>query len=164
MTRLKQKLRGKAGFTLTELLLAVAILGILFATIVVGVNAAAKVYRRSVAFSDAQTLTSTLSEALSNELRYARNIKAGAGSVSFDSDTFGAGVSVSSPGGRITVGRGTQQYKLLSDSAYTSGLTAGANVSYAAGLFTVTLTVSAAELSPLDTTFTVSALNSGSAQ
>lgn len=162
MNKVKKKLSSRSGFTLTELLLAVAIMGILFSAIVAGVSSAAHIYRRSVALSDSQTLSSTLSNAVANELRYARNIRVTDGKVSFDSDVFGAGVSIgdSSPAGRVMVGTASRQYALLSDSAYTSGLSASATVTdYTDGVFTVEIRVSAAELAERSTVLNIRALN-----
>ena len=160
MKQIKRALSSKAGFTLTELLASVAIMGILFAAIVVGINSCAHVYRRSVSYSDAQTLTSTVATALENELRYARNIKDVSGKVSFDSDAFGSGVSVDSDSGHVVIVGAAKTYQLLSDSAYTNALSAAATVdSYTSGVFTVTITVTGALISTQTTTLSIRALN-----
>lgn len=162
MNKAKEKLSSRSGFTLTELLLSVAIMGFLFSAIVVGVNSAAHIYRRSVALSDSHTLVSTLSNAVANELRCARNVRVSNDEISFDSDVFGAGVSItdSSPAGRVMVGTDSRQYELLSDSAYTSGLSASAAVTdYTDGVFTVKISVSGAELAERSTILNIRALN-----
>ena len=164
MNTLKRKLASRSGFTLTEMLIAVAIMGILFSTIVMGVNSAVHVYRRSVMLSDSLTLSSTVSNALENELRYARNIRVVDETVFFDSDSFGPSVTVAlNGGGRVTVGgaeAGGTQYELLSDKAYTSGLSAVIDqLSYNEGLFSVTLTVSGPKIADRVTELSIRALN-----
>ena len=157
MSALRRRLRSRRGLTLTELLLAVAIMGILFSAIATGVSAAAKVYRKSVAVSDAQTLSTNVINALENELRYARNIEDTGSECRFDSDIFGSGVSVTSDGGRIKIGG----YDLMAEGAYPSGLSAEAAVSYAedARLFTVEVTITSPLLEPRETTVTIRAMN-----
>lgn len=156
-----KKLRSRLGMTLAEALITLAIFSILSVALVVGTTSAWKVYQKAVVASEARTLQSTLTQSLSNELRYARDIQDTGGAVSFDSDAFGTGVSVVSTGGRIKVGTGETQYDLLPEKAYTKGLKAGAAVSYLDGFFTVELTITH-PLLPAEgrkTTFTVQALN-----
>ncbi len=155
---MKKLLSSQRGFTLTELLMSVAIMGILFSTIVMGVNSAVHVYRRSVTLSDSQTLSSTLSNALEKELRCAGNISTDGSTVKFDSETFGSGVTVGSSSGRILVG----SYKLLSDDVYTSGLTAVVN-SFSFNpdnsLFTVSFTISGPLIQDRELSLSIKALN-----
>lgn len=129
------KLRSRQGMTLTEVLVALLILSLVTVGVAAGVGASVRVYRQAAEASDAQMLTSTLSTALMDELRYARDIQADG---SFTSDTFGEGSSVEVSDGRITVGG----EKLLSDAAY-AGLRVkdSITVTYAGGVFHVELTV-----------------------
>lgn len=129
------KLRSRQGMTLTEVLVALLILSLVTVGVAAGVGASVRVYRQAAEASDAQMLTSTLSTALMDELRYARDIQADG---SFTSDTFGEGSSVEVSDGRITVGG----EKLLSDAAY-AGLRVkdSVTVTYAGGVFHVELTV-----------------------
>lgn len=173
-----EKLRSRRGMTLTEMLIALAIFALLTAALAVGTTAAWKVYRNAVVASEARALQSTLTQSLTNELRYAGNIKTEEATpggetpggetpvrkVSFDSETFGVKVSViSSEDGRIRIGTEEKMYDLLPEKAYTKGLKAAAAVSYAEedGIFTVELTVKH-DLFPDEgrkSTFTVRALN-----
>ena len=157
MSVLRKKLRSRRGMSFTELLMAVAIMGILFSAIVTAMNSAAKVYRQSVAVSDAQTLGVNVVNALENELRYARNIKSEGGTWVFDSASFGPEVSISSDSrGRVQVGG----EDLLAEGAYPSGLKAVANVTgYSNGLFTLKVTVTGDLIDPRETTVTIRAMN-----
>lgn len=122
--------------TLTELLSAVLILALVAAGTAAGVSASLRVYRQSTALSDAQTLTSTLSIALMDELRFARNT-AGGGTAVFTSSTFGPNVRVdANADGHVTVGG----KELIGSGAY-AGLTAETGVYYFDGLFDVTIKV-----------------------
>lgn len=150
------KLRSRQGMTLTEVLVALLILSLVTVGVAAGVGASVRVYRQAAEASDAQMLASTLSAALMDELRYARDIQADG---SFTSDTFGEGSSVGVTDGRITVGG----EKLLSDAAYAGLRVKTADVTYADGVFQVELTVqSGTEDRDVRTaSFEVRALNAG---
>ncbi len=137
MNAWKAKLRACRGMTLTELLTAVLILALVAAGVAAGVGASLRVYRQSVLLSDAQTLSSTLSIALMDELRYARDLDPY--TVTFTSATFGEGVSVdSNDQGHITIGG----KELIGSGAY-AGLVVDPGVNYndATGLFDVSLKI-----------------------
>ena len=121
--------------TLTEVLVALLLLSLVTVGIATGVGASLRVYRQATEASDAQMLVSTLSTALMDELRYARDIQADG---SFTSDTFGEGSSVGVTDGRVTVGG----EKLLSDAVYV-GLRVKdpITVNYVDGVFQVELTI-----------------------
>lgn len=108
---MKHKLRSRRGMTLSEVLMAMLILSLVTVGMAAGIGASLRVYRQATEASDAQMLASTLSTALMDELRYARDIQADG---SFTSDTFGEGVSVDLTDGHVEVGGA----KLLSDAAY----------------------------------------------
>lgn len=138
-----KKLRSRRGLTLAEALAALAVFAILSVALVQGTTAAWKVYQKAVVASEARTLQSTLSQALSNELRYARNIHIENGTVFFNSETYGANSSVhNSENGRIQIGPEESPYDLLPEKAYTGGLEAVAALDYSTGIFTVELTIS----------------------
>ncbi len=153
-----KKLRSRRGMSLAETLTALALFAILSVALVVGTTAAWKVYQKAVVASEARTLQSTLTQSLGDELRYARNIQPDG---SFDSETFGLGVSVISNDGKVQIGNGTKSYELLPAKAYTKGLKAAVEVTYADGSFTVDLTIQH-DLLPeggRKTTFNIRALN-----
>ena len=120
---MKHKLCSRRGMTLTEVLVALLILSLVTGGVAAGVGASLRVYRQATEASDAQMLASTLSAALMDELRYARDVE-GDAPVIFTSDTFGEEVSVGmNADGRVTVGSPL----LLSDAVY-GVLTASADV------------------------------------
>ncbi len=158
---ISKKFRSRLGMTLAETLTALAVFAILSVALVVGTTAAWKVYQKAVVASEARTLQSTLTQALTDELHYARNIRLVDGTVVYDSETFGLGASVTSADGKIQIG-GATKYDLLPAKAYTKGLKAEATVSYDSGFFKVVLTIHHELLPPEGRviTFTVRALNS----
>lgn len=140
---IRKKLVSKGGLTLTEVLVAVLVFVLLSIVIVYGTTAALHIYRKGVMASEARTLTATLAQSLSSELRYAQNVRvADDGTVTFDSREFGADASIKSDGGRVQIVSGGKAYDLLGNKAYTSGLQAQVTVTYENGLFTIDLTVS----------------------
>lgn len=152
--RAKTKLRSRRGFTLTEMIVTVLILTLVAAGMTVGISSALRVYHQSVTYSDAETLTSTLSTALMDELRYARSIS-GEETPTFTSLNYGVGVSVgTNADGHVTVGG-----KMLVGSGAYAGLTANANVTYKGGLFQVVLTISSGDEAVRTTKFSVQLLN-----
>ncbi|MEG2989475.1 MAG: prepilin-type N-terminal cleavage/methylation domain-containing protein, partial [Oscillospiraceae bacterium] len=84
-----KKLRSQKGFTLSELLVTLAILGVLTLAIAVGISSATTVYRQSVTLSESGVLASTLSQAVADELHYAQDIR-GTDTVTYTSQTYGA--------------------------------------------------------------------------
>ncbi|MEG2138802.1 MAG: prepilin-type N-terminal cleavage/methylation domain-containing protein, partial [Oscillospiraceae bacterium] len=132
-----KKLRSKKGFTLSELLVTLAILGVLTLAIAVGISSAATVYRQSVTLSESGVLASTLSQAVADELHYAREIK-GTDTVTYTSQTYGANASIRAENGRLKVG----SYQLVGDAAYTN-LKANVGITYTVGsrAFKVEITI-----------------------
>ncbi len=66
----KLRARATAGFTLTEALATVIIIGLVTATMAGGVALASKQFTRSIAHSQAQQLYSSLAQTIDNDLRY----------------------------------------------------------------------------------------------
>lgn len=152
---IKRKLRSRKGMTLAETLVALAVFAILSVALVIGTTAAWKVYRKAVVASEARILRSTIIQALTGELRYVGNIQVDGEKVSFDSETFGMGVSVTSVDGRILIGK----YELLPEKAYSKGLKADVKVSCEDGFFKVDLTIRHELLPDKSDSFTIRALN-----
>ncbi len=128
---MREKLRSSRGMTLTELLVALAIVALIGICLTTGVNSAAKIYRDSTRLFEAETLCGTLLTYLEDEFRFSRNIRTGSSvdEVIFDSQVFGKDVKVGMEDGRILVGKdsadpagGFVGLGLLGDKAYTSGL------------------------------------------
>jgi len=152
---MRKKLHSSKGMTLTELLVALMIVGLIGVSLTVGVNSAVKVYRDSTQLYEAETLCGTILTCLEDEFRFARNIRnetVGSDTVvHFDSQVFGDDVEVAVTDGKIEIGNAAAKYKLLSDSVYTSGLKASKTncaISYAADKKQVTIKVA---VGPSDT-------------
>jgi len=71
MSKLKRTLSSQGGFTLVELLTALALSSLLTMLVVLGVNLASKQQRVSLYLSQASTVASTVNNALADSLRYA---------------------------------------------------------------------------------------------
>jgi len=88
--------------TLTELLVALALVSLISLALAVGVSSAAKVYRSATRLYEAETLCGTILTCLEDEYRFARNIQADG---SFDSQTYGNGVKAYLNGeGQVYIG------------------------------------------------------------
>lgn len=74
MKRMLRKLRGRRGLTLVETLVAVGVLALLGMMLSTGLFMAHNSYQKMTQQSESQLLLSTLSNLLSNELRYARDV------------------------------------------------------------------------------------------
>lgn len=72
---MRKKLKDSGGFTLVEMLCAVAILILLTLMLSTGLNMAVHSYRSITAESETQLLLNTLVDAVANELRYAHEVK-----------------------------------------------------------------------------------------
>lgn len=68
------KMRESDGLTVVEMLCAVAILSLLVLMLGTGMNMAQDVYRRMMLHSETKLLMSTLSSAITDELRYASDV------------------------------------------------------------------------------------------
>lgn len=93
---MRKKLSGEGGLTLVELLCAVVILILLGLLLNTGLQMAVNTYRAIVAQSEAELLLSTALDAIADNLRYARDVTAGADGKlsSYTSDSFGKGASI----------------------------------------------------------------------
>lgn len=134
---IKKKLQSQSGFSFTELLVALAILSVMTLGMAVGISASMRIYNESTALSDAQSLSSTLSIAIMDELRFARDVQEG-DNPTFTSQNYGVGVALATNAqGHVTLGG----YPLLSTATYT-GLTAKLEkVSYHDNQFDVKLAI-----------------------
>jgi len=128
---MREKLRSSKGMTLTELIVALAIVGLISISLSVGVSSAAKVYRDATRLSEAETLCGTILTYLEDEFRFSRNTRmekdGETSELVFDSQVFGKDVRVKvDDKGRIKlVGKEKSidnGFDLLSNTAYTSGL------------------------------------------
>ena len=95
---MRKKLNGQGGFTLVEMLCAVLILILLSLMLNTGLNMALQSYRKLTAEAETQLLLNTLTDAIAGELRYARDVTVGSGTVSYN-----GGRTLSCSGGKVLV-------------------------------------------------------------
>ncbi len=140
-----KKLRSRGGMTLTEMLCAVVIVILLSGLLAVGVRFAARAYRQSMAVSQAQVLSSTLTAAVSDKLRYCGSVSPDGDQIfirdmgSVEGDEKGEVFRIGADG-ELLLG----ENKLLGSRAYPEGLRVGSfRMSYASteGIFSVSFTV-----------------------
>ena len=138
-----KKLRQTAGFTLTELLCTIVVLVLVSACVALGVSMGQRVYAKSVSYSEAQVLCSTLKTTMSDELRYSGTMQVEDGVVGFFSQKYGgedayAGFTTDEKGQVLLGG-----HKLLPSKAYPYGIRAAVEVSYdePTQMFDVTITI-----------------------
>lgn len=146
---MRRKLRSEEGLTLVELLCTVVILMLLGLMLDTGLQMALHSYQDMTAQSEAQLLLSTLSDALANDLRYAREVGTDAdGNLeTYHSDSYGSGVRLKIDNGQVKAGGkrvlpagayGNGVYRVAPRGGGTDGFL---DVTYADGLFTVKLKV-----------------------
>ena len=138
-----RKWHSNGGFTLMELLCTIVILLLVSAMVLTGVQLGLRVFERSVAFSQAQVLASTLKTTVSDELRYAGTVQISGGTVGFFSQNYGESgfEGFSSDGaGQVLLG----EHKLLPSKSYPYGIRAQVKITAyddRSRIFTVTVTV-----------------------
>ena len=100
----KKKLKSRAGFTLAETLMAVAILLLVSGIVAAGIPAAKNAYEKVILASNAEVLLSTAESSLRDELGTAWKVKArcGGGVTYFSADT-GTRTELYVESGRIKV-------------------------------------------------------------
>lgn len=155
-----RKWKDSRGFTLVETLCAVAILVMLGLLINTGLHLAMGSYRDLTAQSELELLAASLTNALSDELRYAQRVETGAGDrlARYHSERYNMentdATTVLAPkkeDGQLYA----NDYRILPSGAYGNGAyiipeeggdgKPGFQITYRGGLFTVELTVKQAE-------------------
>lgn len=136
------------GFTLVEMLCTIVLILLISALVVTGVQLGVKSYHRSISDSEAQVLCSTLTTAISDELRYAGTVHLAENAqtpydlteFTFFSQRYGdyAAFTVNSDGQVLLSGN-----KLIPSKAYAYGARARLAIEYDPneGRFTVTLSI-----------------------
>lgn len=139
-----RKLRSKRGMTLTELVASMMIIGLLGSAIAVGTMTAVRAQTTINLSSESSILCSTISTAVSDELRYAKRVDTitvgGVDYVSYYSQTFGSNAYIHTEEGRVVIGGKVKDsadpndegfwYYLLGEKAYTYDLQADVEVVY----------------------------------
>jgi prepilin-type N-terminal cleavage/methylation domain-containing protein len=161
---MRKKLRSKKGTTLVELLAVVAVVALLAMMIGSGLGLALNSYRKMVSQSETQMLLSTVSDVLTDELRYARDVRTTEDGelLDFTSVTYGRHTTLSLKNGHL-LANGSQQ--MLSTGVYgkDSCLISVLNISYDAdeGMFNVTLKVANTSSFETETHISVRCMNEG---
>ncbi len=152
----KKKPRARGGFTLIELLAAVVVMLLIAAALAAGIPATLNAYQEMTAVSESAVLLSTLSQSLTDELRYARDIKLqssdGLTLATYTSAIYGVDVKPAGHEGkiemvttRVPTGGGTPvstYYSLVNDAVYTGGLAASlSDITYDGEVFSFEITV-----------------------
>lgn len=117
------KLRAERGLTIVELLCAVLILILLGLLLNVGLQLAMHSYQAVTARAESRLLLSSLSEALADDLRYARDVETDADGnlISYSSDSYNsagrASLEISAETGQVMAG----DMHVLPGGAYGNG-------------------------------------------
>lgn len=125
---MKKRLLDRRGFTLTEMLCTVLIVLLISALLVVGIRFAGSTYNSSMRLSEAQELCSTLTNVITDKLRFCGTVTQSedggltqifiqnVGSVEGEGEAFAI-----SEDGQVMLG----ETKLLASAAYPRGLRVG---------------------------------------
>lgn len=144
------KLKNKSGLTLVEMLCCVVVMLLVSIGMVNGVSLAVRNYESSLMSSESQVLCSTLTNLVSDELRYSGAVDWEAAPIRFYSRTYGSECIFSQNDSKqVTLNEiqrdGTpaqRGYKLLPNRSYHLGMRASVTLSKAKdNIFSVTILV-----------------------
>ena len=114
-----KKLKSRAGFTLTELLITLLILTMFSAACLLGMTTAFSVRNNIIKASDADILASTVTQAISGEIRMSSDATVENEVLTYRSANYGANCTMMlDADGRIKVGPDNAPRDLLSSAAY----------------------------------------------
>ena len=151
-----QKNKSSRGFTLTEMLCTVLLLGLVSAGLANGVVVGTRQYTRSMRISSAQQLYTSLESLLTNELKYSKSVDIDTSKVNSDgdyavnsffsvtyaieddptnlyvlkSDSDENEIAGKNEYGQLAIGTGTQFNRMLGKMSYTDDLGAKATIKY----------------------------------
>lgn len=161
MKRLRNKLKSSRGLTLVELVAATAVLALLGLMLQTGLLMAQNSYTTLTGEAERQLLLSTLTDLLSNELRYARKVTTEEDGTlqRYTSPSYGINTTLTLNGDGQLVAK---ERKVLSTGAYGNGdyRLDRCVITYSGGVFQVELEVSGRGGSD-ETAFSVRCLNDG---
>lgn len=180
--RRERAARSERGFTITEALATIVIVGLVTSILASGIALATRQYAISMATSESQMLYSSLQRVIDTELRYTDKIYVENGEVvGFDSTHYYAKDNNSTPylcvtdddgkvkeGGEygklaFASGRGKEALTnpLLGSGSYNYGLEASVKITYAEPYFTVKLSISnnGGKTTLVDESFSVRSMN-----
>lgn len=162
MKRLLRKIRSRRGVTLVEMVAAAAVLALLALMLHTGLYMAQNSYTKMTEAAESQLLLSTLTDLLSNELRYARDVVTDDGTLQrYTSLSFGRNTTLAlNAQGQLEA----NQRLMLSAGAYGNGQyrITDWEIAYSGGVFNVSLSVTGNGDAANTTTFSVRCLNADS--
>lgn len=153
---MKKKLSCRSGFSLSEMLMVVAILALVSAAGAAGASGVLASRNNMIQAADAEILGSTAAQVIADELRFGQNISISGEYVHLDSTSFGEGIDLKLDGGKLIAG-GNQ---ILGAKAYSGLLLDGLTFKEVdSGNVEVSLSVNRDGASLWSETFTVVPLN-----
>lgn len=153
---LKKMLRAR-GLTLSEMLVTCLILALVSAVVATGITIAIKTHQKSVMASESAILSSTLTQALQDELRFSQNRSFASGKLEYTSGKFGSDVTLDvSAQGYLTV----EDKLLINEKSYTDFIVSDIIITQLGQSIAVSFTLSDPNDFNYETNFTVSPLNS----
>ena len=139
--RVQNKLRSRRGMTLMEMLCAVVGVILISGLLTTGIQLSVRTFRRCMAFSQAQTLSSTLTTAITDKLRYCGTVTGDGKSIFIqDVGNVESGAFTVDDQGQVLLG--TQ--KLLGKKTYAQGVRVrGLDLGYSSAerMFTVSFDI-----------------------
>jgi hypothetical protein len=148
------------------MLAAVLILALLALMVTTGIDLALNSYENMTAESETQLLLSTVTNVLTDELRYARDVSADGTTgelLEYTSVTYGRYTALTLEDGQLMVKESAGNKRVLSTGAYGNGAYAISDlaITYRAGVFHVDLTVTGTEGISAQTNLDIQCLNAG---
>lgn len=152
----KTKLIKKDGFSLLESVVSLLIVLTIMVFVTIGINAANRMYRKSLFLSESEILASTIDIALSDILRYSSNGSVNTdGTVVFSNDSYHVvGGNFFVENGRIYINTSEDSsIPLLSDKTYSSVEAVSLSIDYDNAVYTGNYTLTSALDTSLSETF-----------
>lgn len=119
--RILRKLKGRGGFSLAELLVAMLILTMMSMVACMGISTALQDRAKAITVADAQTVASTAAQAVADQVRYGRITDIGTDYIELTSSTYGSKVKLCLDGGRLVARNASgASYALLGEKAYSN--------------------------------------------
>lgn len=153
--KLMARLKSRRGFSLAELLVATLILTMVSMVACMGISTAMSDRAKAIAVADAQSVASTVAQAVSDQVRYGQISDVGADYIQLTSSTYGSDVKLCLEDGRLVAKSASDSYALLGEKAY-SGLAVD-SLEFHTGTSGVEITLSVGDIWSL--TWTVAPLN-----
>lgn len=117
--KILRKLKGRGGFSLAEMLVAMLILTMMSMVACMGISTALQDRAKAITVADAQTVASTAAQAVADQVRYGRITDIGTDYIELTSNTYGSKAKLCLDGGRLVARNASgTSYALLGEKAY----------------------------------------------